>query len=289
MVLAGVTTYAGAMATSSASSSAGAPSGTVAAVVLAGGVGARLGAGRNKAFLPLHGKPLVQWSLETMAHLHDLGALVLVMGEADAEEVERLPAQFAGVPLEVVVGGATRQESELHALRHLAARIHAEKLEVVLIHDAARPLASLALMQEVVQATRRVGGAIPALPDDEALVVRDALSRSGAGDVAPAGCERSQLLRVQTPQGFYATPLLAAYEAAAQDRFVGTDTASCVERYTDLEVTWVPGEDTNLKVTYGPDVRLAEVAARALGFAEDESVPVAHAVVNSAPGEGAVH
>ena len=63
---------------------------------------------------------------------------------------------------------------------------------------------------------------------------------------------------MQTPQGFRAAPLLAAYDRARQEGFVGTDTASCVQRFTDLPVRWVPGDEHNLKITYPHDVAHAE-------------------------------
>jgi 2-C-methyl-D-erythritol 4-phosphate cytidylyltransferase len=147
--------------------------------------------------------------------------------------------------VETVPGGATRHDSEWSALQHLAARVEAGAVDVVAIHDAARPLATVALWDAVVDAAREHGGALPARPA-VGLVHRD------------SGEQEPDLVTVQTPQAFRAGPLLEAYTAAERDGFTGTDTAACVATYTDLRLRAVPGEATNLKVTWADDLPLAE-------------------------------
>jgi 2-C-methyl-D-erythritol 4-phosphate cytidylyltransferase len=216
-----------------------------AGVVLAGGSGTRVGGEVNKVYLPLAGRPILSWSLEALAAEPGIGVLVLVTRPQDVEFVEQV---VAGIDVEIVPGGTTRQGSELAALRHLAGRIEADDIDAVLIHDGARPLVSRSLVADVLRATRQYGGAIPGLrSEDLAEVVDD--------HVVPI---LDDLVAVQTPQGFLAKPLLAAYEQAAADGFVGTDTASCIEQYTDIQVHWVPGEQRNLKVTYAHDLVVAE-------------------------------
>ncbi len=121
----------------------------------------------------------------------------------------------------------------------------------MLIHDGARPLVSAALVRSVLAAARADGGAVPGLPHDDLAVV------DGGGHLT--GPARAGLVSVQTPQGFRAAPLLAAYEAAARVGFSGTDTAACVERFADLPVVGVLGDPRNLKITYAHDLALAEV------------------------------
>ena len=170
----------------------------------------------------------------------------------DARETEH--------PLEIITGGETRQESELLALRHLADRIDSGAVDTVLIHDAARPLVSHGLVSAVLHAAREVGGAVPGIPAADVAAV-------GPGEtLVPGGESAGALVRVQTPQGFHAATILDAYEAAARDDFVGTDTASCAEEYTDLPVTWVRGEETNFKITYAQDLLLAQDVVSALGL-----------------------
>jgi 2-C-methyl-D-erythritol 4-phosphate cytidylyltransferase len=152
---------------------------------------------------------------------------------------------------EVVTGGATRQESELMALRHLASRIADGRIDTVLIHDAARPLVTPELAAHVLRVARESGGAIPGLPRTDLVMVDPAGERIVDADLG-------RLVAVQTPQGFAAAELLAAYERAGADGFVGTDTAACMAEYSDVVVRCVPGDERNMKITYPADIAVAE-------------------------------
>lgn len=221
-----------------------------AVVVLAGGSGTRVGAGRNKVYLPLAGRPVIAWSLDALAAVADGGPVVLVVREEDRAAA----AEVIAPGVEVVVGGASRQASELAALRALADRIADGAVDVVLIHDGARPLVTAALAAEVARVAREYGGAVPGLP-------RTDLAEAVPGGLAPAPA----LVAVQTPQGFRAAPLLAAYEQADREGFAGTDTASCVARFApDVPVHVVPGDPHNVKITWAHDLPAVErvLAAR---------------------------
>lgn len=223
-----------------------------AAVVLASGAGTRVGASLNKVYLPLAGRRLVSWSLEAFARVPGVSVLVLVTRPRDAGLVEQVLAhEVGGAVVETVHGGASRQESELRALRHLAGRIGRGSVDTVLLHDAARPLITPELITRVLRAAREHGGAIPGLAaDDIAAISEDGESLSpltGAGTAVKA----------QTPQAFRAAPLLEAYERADREGFAGTDTASVMERFSELPVHWVPGEEQNIKVTYPHDLTVA--------------------------------
>jgi 2-C-methyl-D-erythritol 4-phosphate cytidylyltransferase len=217
-----------------------------AAVVLASGAGTRVGSELNKVYLPLAGRPLLAWSLDAFAQVAGIGTLVLVIRPQDAH----LAADLAGADVEIVHGGASRQESELNALRHLAARIGDGTIDTVLLHDGARPLIDRALITRVLDAARRNGGAIPALPADDLVTVDESDGRLGG---PPPG----SMVRVQTPQGFHARPLLEAYERARAENFLGTDTASCMERFSEVTVAAVPGDQRNIKITYPHDLVVA--------------------------------
>jgi len=223
-----------------------------AAMVLAGGSGTRVGGERNKVYLPLAGRSVISRSLDALAAPDEVDPMVLVVRAADRELVADLLArERAGATVEVVTGGATRQESELAGLRYLAPRIADGTIDVVLIHDGARPLVGPTLVGEVLRTAGEIGGAVPGLSRNDLAAAAADGSLAGA---APAG-----LVAVQTPQGFRAAPLLAAYEEAARTGFAGTDTASCIARFApDVPVRWVPGEERNFKITYSHDLRLAE-------------------------------
>lgn len=227
-----------------------------AGVVLASGAGTRVGAEMNKVYLPLAGRTLVSWSLRAFARVPEIGVLVLVARPQDEELVDRLLDLEVDARVEVVHGGETRQESELRALRWLANRTGDAAPDTVLIHDAARPLVSPELIECVLREAGEYGGAIPALPADDLVSVDEAGTLTG--QVPPSA------VRAQTPQGFRAVPLLEIYERAAREGFVGTDTASVLERYSALErysvppVRWVRGEQRNFKITYPHDLVVAE-------------------------------
>jgi len=187
----------------------------------------------------------------------EIGVVVLVVRAPDRELAEGVLATCAAPGVEVVTGGATRQESELAGLRRLAARIQGGAVDTVLLHDGARPLAGRTLAATVLAVARATGGAVPGLGrTDLAATTSDG---SGLAGPFPHG-----LVAVQTPQGFRAAPLLAAYTEAARCGFAGTDTASCMQRFApDVPIRWVPGDERNFKITYSHDLAIAEHAARA--------------------------
>ena len=147
--------------------------------------------------------------------------------------------------IEIVYGGASRHDSEFNALQHLKPAIAAGEIDIVLIHDGARPLATPELFTAIAENAAQHGGAIPtiALDSHEMDMVRE-----------------ETVARVQTPQGFRAKPLLEAYENAAADGFTGTDTAACMEKYfPDVKIFAVPGDVLNFKITYPQDLAIAEL------------------------------
>lgn len=217
-------------------------------VVLAAGMGTRVGADGNKAYLPLDGRSMLVWSLDTLARVPEIARTVLVFRQGESELARTTVARELGAAaVEFVEGGPTRHASESNMLRHLAADIESGAVDAVVIHDAARPLADAAMFGTALALAREFGGALPALPAD------------GLARVTEHGVETvpGPLVRVQTPQAFRARELLDAYRLAERDGFEGTDTSSCIERYTDVAVRTFPGSAANLKVTYAGDIGIA--------------------------------
>lgn len=222
-----------------------------AAVVLGGGSGSRVGAGHNKVYLPLAGKLVVSWALESCRSVPGVSPVVLVIREQDRARAEWVVRREARGPITLVIGGDSRHESEYLALQHLAPEIRAGNIELVLIHDGARPLVPPSLVTELLSHARRHGAAVPGLP------LEDVWHNSPDAEhhAIPDG---NGMMRMQTPQAFRALDVLEAYERAAADGFTGTDTAACIERYTDLPVHCLPGDPRNLKLTYPEDLFIAE-------------------------------
>ncbi len=216
-------------------------------MILAAGSGSRVGAALNKVLLPLGGLPVLAWSVRDALALADVRRVVVV---ARAEEIdtvsEALAPHLGEREITVVEGGPTRHASEWHALRLLGPEVDAGLVDVVAIHDGARPLAGDLLFATVLETARAHGGALPMV------------ELPGLVAAASAGGPTADLRAVQTPQAFRAPDLLAAYRAAAHGGFEGTDTASCVEHHAHLRVVAVPSTARNLKVTFPEDLALAE-------------------------------
>ncbi|MGB5110674.1 MAG: IspD/TarI family cytidylyltransferase [Mycobacterium sp.] len=223
---------------------------TAVGVVLAAGIGSRVGADANKAYLLLAGRSMLSWSVRAVADTAEIGRVILVHRRGEREVAHRaVQDDLPGRSVELVEGGDSRHESEFNMLRHIAADIESGSVDIVLIHDAARPLAGPDMMRAAIAAARTYGGAVPAVP-------AEGLARPLPGGGLEPLTQR--LVRVQTPQAFRAQPLLDAYRRADTETFDGTDTSACVQRFTDVDVRVFPGAATNLKVTYPPDIRLAE-------------------------------
>ena len=226
------------------------PETRTAAVVLAAGSGTRVGGTVNKVLLPLHGLPVLVRSVVTALDVPGLHRIVVVVRPEDRPDVRRLLAPHLG-PHDVWIldGGATRHESEWRALQALAPDIEDDEIDVVAIHDAARPLATAALWTAVIEAAHARGAAIP--------VVRMPRLSHRSGVLAAPG-----LVGVQTPQAFRASALLAAHRRAELDDFAGTDTAAVLARSADIDIVGVDSGPENLKVTFPEDLAQAEALLR---------------------------
>jgi 2-C-methyl-D-erythritol 4-phosphate cytidylyltransferase len=216
-----------------------------AVVILAAGTGSRVGAQVNKVLLPLGDRPVLVWSVTAALALEDVRRVLLVVRRGEQPAVAEAVAPYLGEDeVGVIEGGDTRHASEWAALRALTPEIESGAIDVVAIHDGARPMAGTDLFASTISAAREHGGALPVVPLTQ--VVR-----------ADGGSVPGDLVSVQTPQAFRADALLAAHRAADADGFEGTDTASCLERYADVRIAAVPSTAGNLKITFPDDVSLA--------------------------------
>jgi 2-C-methyl-D-erythritol 4-phosphate cytidylyltransferase len=219
-----------------------------AVVILAAGEGSRVGHDTNKVLLQVAGRPVFTWSIRWARALAQVTHTVLVIREQDRGAVlTALRSEVDGPDVLLVTGGETRHDSEWASLKVLEPAIESDEIDVVVIHDAARPLAGTALFSRVIEACRTHAGAIP-------VVTQGSLTALASDEDPP----QTPVVAVQTPQAFRSRPLLTAYTQAAAEGFLGTDTASCVERYTDLPVHWVVGDPRNVKITFPDDLLLVE-------------------------------
>ncbi len=211
----------------------------ISLILLSAGEGRRFG--RKKQFEKLLGKPLFMHSLERL--LDRFEETLLVLPEEDMKI--SLPPGVVKV-----LGGKERQDSVFNALLEA-------KGDVVIVHDCARPFASLELFLKVSQ-LGDFEGKIPAVP------VRDTIKRVAHGMVVET-VDRKNLWLSQTPQAFRKRTLLECHFRARNEGFYATDDAQLLERY-GYKVGIVQGEPTNIKITYPEDMLLAEAIGRLLGY-----------------------
>ncbi|MGW3043129.1 2-C-methyl-D-erythritol 4-phosphate cytidylyltransferase [Kitasatospora sp. NPDC001159] len=231
-----------------------------AAVVPAAGRGERLGPGAPKALRELGGVPLLVHAVRALARSRAVG-LVVVAAPADgvAEVVALLDSHgLDGKDIRVVAGGATRQESVRLGLAAIP-----EDVEIVLVHDAARPLVPVEVVDAVAAAVRAGAEAVvPAVP--LADTVKRVEPNPGRPEPVVDTPERATLRAVQTPQGFDRATLVEVHAKALAEEAAGgadapavTDDAGLVERYGGRVVV-VPGHEEAFKVTRPLDLVLAE-------------------------------
>lgn len=226
----------------------------VAAVVVAAGQGQRAGSGVPKQYRRIFGEPVLRKSLATFSAHRDVAAVQPVIRMEDRMHFDAAAAGLAFRP--PVQGGATRQASVLAGLTALAA----DRPEIVLVHDGARPFATPALVSRAIAAGRAHGAAIPVLDiADTVKTVDDAGVITGTQD-------RSRLRMAQTPQAFRFDDLLAAHRRAqAEGRQDFSDDAALAE-WAGLQVSTFEGEPSNIKLTTDADFARAEaISLAALG------------------------
>lgn len=225
-----------------------------AVIVPAAGRGERLGPGAPKALRTLAGQPILLHAVRNLATARDIDMIVVAVPEDSVEESRALLAGIE-LPLVIVSGGETRQDSVARALLALPPEV-----DVVLVHDAARPLVPSEVVDRVAAAVR--AGAPAVIPT---LGVVDTIKEVDADGVVQATLDRSRLHAVQTPQGFVRDVLQTAH--AASDGGDATDDAGMVERM-GVQVHIVPGHEEAFKITRPLDLVLAEailVRRRAAG------------------------
>ena len=219
----------------------------VTAIFPAAGASRRMGGDINKIFLELGGEPILLRTLKTFSKSPRINFLIVVVSENEVDAVQKLLDSADDLkPYKIVVGGSERQYSIANGLKFLP-----DDAEIVLVHDAARPLISLNVIEDVIDAAKKFGGAIAAVPEKNTIKFID------AENFVTYTPPRSKLVQVQTPQGFQRELLLKAYEQAALDKFLGTDDSSLVERIGD-KIKVVTSDYRNIKITTPEDLKIAE-------------------------------
>jgi 2-C-methyl-D-erythritol 4-phosphate cytidylyltransferase len=212
----------------------------------------------SKQFTELAGTPILIHTLRKFATVEQVSEIWIALRENEIEGFrERLAKDAPDVlkkKVELVVGGEHRQQSVEHALNAVSAAAD----DVILVHDAVRPLVTAEIIHEVIAAATKHGAALAALP---ALDTVKQVERTAEGAIVKATIPRAVVVLAQTPQGFHYSVIKKAFDEAAADGFMGTDEASLVER-SGHEVVVVMGSPRNIKITNPGDMELAEFYLR---------------------------
>ena len=213
----------------------------VFAIIVAAGLGKRFGS--SKPFAALKGKRILDYCLETFNDHPGIFEMVLVLRETSEKSfyLDRFKKLKA-----VAVGGERRQDSVFSGFQH----INPAQGDIVLIHDAARPLVKAELIDLIIEKTKEKGAAIPVLPvSDTVKKIKD--------DRVTETINRQDLYLTQTPQGFSCEILRRAFKRTRADQRMYTDEAALVEELGQ-DVFVVPGDPSNLKITFPEDLKIAE-------------------------------
>jgi 2-C-methyl-D-erythritol 4-phosphate cytidylyltransferase len=224
------------------------------AIIVAAGSGVRLGSNVPKAFVKVGDRAMLSYSLAAIGSVDSIGEVVIAV-PTGFENTARAEAAAAGlrVPVKITPGGVERQDSVRIALELTSA-----ESELVIVHDAARPLATSAMFEACLAAAARAGGAIAAIPVADTLKRVEDGARTIVATVARAG-----LWQAQTPQAFRRDALAQSHRRAVSEGIVATDDADLVER-TGVRVEVVECSTANIKITTQSDLAMVEaiLAAR---------------------------
>lgn len=216
-------------------------------IVVAAGRGTRMGGATAKAFVPLGETPMLVYSLRTLSCLSRVTSLILIVASENLRRAQEILDRYGPwpIPIQIAKGGVERQDSVAAGLALVDAPV-----ELVIVHDAARPFVSLACAAACAAAAAAHGAAIVAVP------VRDTVKVVDDHRITQT-LDRQRIWLAQTPQAFRTTILRDAYAHAQREGIVATDDAALVERL-GATVRIVPGEPTNQKITTPDDLRWAE-------------------------------
>jgi 2-C-methyl-D-erythritol 4-phosphate cytidylyltransferase len=225
----------------------------IIAILPAAGTGTRIGDARPKQYLDLGGRPMIAHAIDVLSRVPRISRVVVVLSSLDVHWSTLMAGEKRVETL--AVGGATRGESVRNGLRALSAACSPD--DWMLVHDAARPCIRVALIEQFLDELESdtVGGLL-ALPSADTLKSADAAQR------VAATLPRENVWRAQTPQMFRLRDLLPALETMPD----ATDEAQAIEA-RGLQPKLVLGDSANIKVTYAPDLELAEMLLKRKDFA----------------------
>lgn len=227
-------------------------------LIPAAGSGRRMGSDRNKLLLDLQGLPLLAWTLLAAEKSHQIQWMGIIGQEYDFSSFKQIiEGNKIEKPVELIIGGDTRQASVYKGLQHLP-----DSATHVLIHDGARCLVTPQLLDNCAQALEKVPALIAAIP------VKDTIKVVDETQLIVDTPDRNYLWAAQTPQGFEVPLLKKCHQRGQTEGWIVTDDAALLEK-CQMPVKIVPGEETNLKVTTPVDLAIADFILRQRFISQD--------------------
>ena len=225
----------------------------IAAVVLAGGSGTRMGTSCKKQYVSLNGKPMLYYALKAFQE-SSVDRMILVSNEPEYCRTEIIEKYRFHKTTDIVPGGAERYDSVYAGL------LAAKDCDYVLVHDGARPLVSGETIEASIEAVRRHPACVTGVP------AKDTIKIAGEGNFAESTPERTKLWQIQTPQAFSYPLLMKAYRTVLDEQPKGiTDDAMIIEYGQYAKIKIIPGSYKNIKITTPEDLIIAEAFLREAG------------------------
>jgi 2-C-methyl-D-erythritol 4-phosphate cytidylyltransferase len=227
----------------------------LAVIIPAAGSGSRMGSSKPKPFLLLGDKSILWYTISAFAKVESVIQIIIPTSKDWISEVQEICNSIPNqkIQFKVILGGSERQFSIQNGLDHIK-----HDVTLVAVHDAVRPFISAELIMRTAHEASKFGGAIVGVP------AKDTIKKVNSSLSILNTPNRKELWQAQTPQIFRKSILIQAYKSAIENKFVGTDDASLVERVGG-EVKLVEGDRENLKITYPVDLKIAEMILKEEG------------------------
>lgn len=226
----------------------------IGVIIPAAGHGKRMKSDVSKQYIEINGKPILAYTLEKFQECDLIDEIILVVGEEEVGYVEKYIKKRYGFSkiIHIVAGGKERQDSVYEGLKATD-----DTTDIVLIHDAARPLISLEAIEKIINETIKFQACIFGVKVKDTIKVVD---DHGNVSMTP---DRNKLYAIQTPQAFEKSIIIEAYKKGAKEGFRATDDSMLVERYSNIKVKVIEGSYSNIKITTPEDFQIIkEIMAR---------------------------
>lgn len=228
---------------------------SVFALVLAGGIGSRMGASIPKQYIEINDKPVIAYTIEAFLNHPQIDGIV-VMTPSDwvdytTDLVSKFFPEHTG-KIKVAAGGKERNDTLMNAIANIEERGLLNDNTIVLTHDAVRPFINDRIISENIEAVKKYGAAVTAVSATDTIAV--STDHQQIKEIP----DRRDMYQIQTPQSFYAIPLRQLFLSLSdEEKEILTD-ATKIYLLKGKQVHLVAGENTNIKITYPNDIRLAQ-------------------------------